>query len=417
MQNKERSSKESIEQTLASAKKKSSFWKYLVFLVILLAIGAFFFLQPNEGKNQIGYKTVNPEKKDLISTVSATGNLEPTNSIDIGIEVSGTMEEVLVNYNDEVHKGEVLARLETTKLKSKVNSAKASLEVAQANLEQSLVSRSDAKRELDRVQKLFKSTGGNYPSRKEVDGAKVLYRKSQAAYKASLAQVNQAKASLKLSEDDLTKAVVISPIDGIVLDKAIEAGQSVVAAMSIPTLFTLAKDLKQMEVVVSVDEADVGQVKNGQKVNFTVDAYPNKRFEGVINQVRMNSQIVNGVVTYETVVTVDNSELLLRPGMTVSADITTKVVKDALLVPNAALRFTPTVKQEATKRSFVLFGPRGMKKKSDLSMSGKQLWVLEQGKAKAIEVDFGESDGLNTIVLSDAITTDMKVIISEENAQ
>ncbi|MCH9739285.1 MAG: efflux RND transporter periplasmic adaptor subunit [Epsilonproteobacteria bacterium] len=402
-----------IQQTLVEGQKKSSFWKYFLILLLILAAAVFLFLNQQEGKEELHYQTVKPERKDLITTVSATGNLEPTDSVEIGIEVSGTMQEVLVNYNDVVKKGQVLARLETTKLTSKVNSAKASLDVAQANLEESRVNRSDAKRELNRVENLFKSTNGNYPSRREVDAAKVTYQKSQAAYKASVAQVNQAKASLKSNEDDLAKAVVISPIDGIVLDKAIEAGQSVVAAMSIPTLFTLAKDLTQMEVVVSVDEADVGQVKKGQKVDFTVDAYPSKTFEGVINQVRMNSQIVNSVVTYETVVIVNNKEQLLRPGMTVSANITTKVIPNALMVPNAALRFSPPisdVKEEETE--FQLFGRPPIKKRSNGRLSEKELWVLEQGKAKAVEVEFGESDGMNTVILSDNITSSSDVIVN-----
>lgn len=404
---------QAIKDTLAKDQKKSSFWKYFLILFLLIGVGFFFFLNQKEQKTVVHYKTVHPERKDLVTTVSATGNLEPTNSINIGIEVSGTMEEVLVNYNDVVKKGQVLARLETTKLKSKVNSAKASLEVAEANLEESLVSQKDGKRELNRIEALFKSTKGNYPSRRELDIARVTYQKSQASYKASVAQVNQAKASLKSNEDDLAKAVVISPIDGIVLDKAIEAGQSVVAAMSIPTLFTIAKDLTKMEVVVSVDEADVGQVKKGQEVEFTVDAYPSKIFKGVINQVRMNSQIVNSVVTYETVVIADNKEQLLRPGMTVSANITTKVIPNALMIPNAALRFSPPV-VEVKEQTFQLFGRPPIKKRTNGRLSDNELWILQQGKAQRIEVDFGESDGVNTVILSNNITTDTDVIVNIE---
>ena len=407
---------EEIRKTLAAEKKKGSFWKYLILVLILLGVGIFLFLKSSEDKQVVQYKTINPAKKDLISIVSATGNLEPINSVDIGIEVSGTISEVLVNYNDVVKKGQILAKLDTTKLASKVSSAKASLQIAQANLAESLVAMQDAGNELDRVQKLFNSTGGNYPSRKEVDAAKTLYKMKQASHQAVLAQVEQAKAVLKTNEDDLKKAVVISPMNGIVLNKAVDVGQSIAASMSIPTLFTLAEDLTQMEVVVSVDEADVGEVKKGQKVSFTVDAYPSKTFEGVINQVRMNSQIVNNVVTYETVVTVENKEQLLRPGMTVSADITTRVSKDVLMVPNVALRFYPPMIQEGEKKtSFILVGRPPRKKKRDLSMSGKQLWVLEDGKAKALEVMFGESDGINTVVLSDNITTDTQVIVGMED--
>ena len=272
----------------------------------------------------------------------------------------------------------------------------------------------DALYELNRVQGLFKSTNGNYPPKKEIDKAKVLYQKSKATYQALLAKVTQSEAGLKSDADDLKKAVVISPMDGVVLDKLVEVGQSVVASMQIPTLFTLAEDLKKMEVVVSVDEADVGAVKKGQKVIFTVDAYPLKTFEGVIKQVRMNSQIVNNVVTYETVVSVENEELLLRPGMTVSADITTKTFKDQILVSNVALRFSPPKVKEKKSRGFISFGPPPIKEKIDLSPNTKQLWILKSGKAKAVPVKFGASDGVNTIVFSEAITIDTDIILSIE---
>lgn len=403
-----------IEKTLAKDKKSRSFWKYFLLLFIILIAGAIWFMSNSPQTQGIEYQTVKPERKDLINTVSATGNLEPTNSIDIGIEVSGTIEEVLVNYNDHVTRGQILAKLETTKLSSQVNNAKASLEVAKASLEESRISRSDAKRELDRVQKLYQSTGGNYPARKEIDAAKILHQKAQATYKAALAQVEQAQASLKSNEDDLNKAVVISPIDGIVLDKAVEVGQSVVATMTIPTLFTLAKDLTAMQVILSVDEADVGEIKEKQQVNFTVDAYPNKNFTGIIQQVRMNSQIVNNVVTYETVVLVDNSEQLLRPGMTVSADITTKVIANTLTVPNSALRFVPPTPTEATGRKMIFFGPPDKRPQTDLSMSGKQLWILENNLPKAVPVEFGESDGIQTAIKSKQITTDTLVIIGQK---
>ncbi len=403
---------DNIEDTLGVGKSKKSLFRYWWWLIIILGIGFAVFFTMTQSEPIVKYKTVHPQQKDLISTVSATGNLEPTNRVDIGIEVSGTISEVLVDYNDVVKKGQVLARLDTIKLESKVNSAKASLQGAEANLQESKLSMNNAKSELNRVERLFKSTGGNYPSRKEIDTARVLYEKSKASSQALMAQVEQASAVLKSNEDDLKKAVVISPIDGIVLDKLIETGQSVVASMQVPTLFTLAEDLKKMEVVVSVDEADVGSVKKGQSVSFTVDAYPNKIFQGVIEQVRMNSQIVNNVVTYQTVVTVDNAELLLRPGMTVSADITTKVIKNALQVPNSALRFTPPVVEVKENKGFNLFGRPSRKPKTPINVNDSQLWILEKKEATPINVEFGESDGVNTVVLSDNLTTKTEVILS-----
>ena len=402
---------EDIEKTLASQNEKKSFTKWLLWIVIFFIIGSVFYLFVlDKDEKTTTYSTVFPLKKDLVVSVSATGNLEPTNSVDVGIEVSGTILEIYVDYNDIVKKGQLLAKLDTTKLVSQVDSTKAALSVANANLLESKINVKDAKRELQRVQELYKETDGNYPSTKEIDGALITYEKSKAVHEALKAQKAQAEAFLKSNEEDLKKAVVTSPIDGIVLNKVVEVGQTLVASMQIPTLFTLAEDLKNMEVIVSVDEADVGQVNKGQLVEFSVDAYPDKIFKGVIKQVRMNSTMVNNVVTYETVVTVDNSDLLLRPGMTVTADITTKVVKDALLVPNAALRFSPPLKEKEKNKEFRLFGPPDIKEKNDLSIHSKKLWILKDTNAVLMIIELGDSDGINSVIKSKNISIDDKII-------
>lgn len=400
-----------IQKTLDAHKGASKFkkWLYIFLIVIVVAFVVYFSFFTNT-KKVVAYNTVSPMKKDLVVTVSATGNLEPTNSVTVGIEVSGTILDVYVDYNDVVKKGQILAKLDTTKLESQVNSAKAALSIAKANLTTSKIDIKDAKRELDRLQELYKATDGNYPSTKEIDAVVIAYDKSKASYKAILAQMEQAQANLESKQEDLKKAVVVSPINGVVLDKAIEVGQSVVSSMQIPTLFTLAEDLKNMEVIVSVDEADVGDVKKNQKVSFSVDAYPNKTFEGIIKKVRMNSVIVNNVVTYETVVSVENEDLLLRPGMTVSADITTKVVKDAMLVPNAALRFAPPKVDSKKSKGFNLFkrGPR--KNREPLSLNSKKLWILKGERAIPLRVETGETDGVNRVIISDKLSLEDKVI-------
>lgn len=408
---------EDINDVLAQEGTKKGLFKrfwWLVLLIIIVLVTLYPFI--NKSEEKINYKVIAPQTENLIITVSATGNIEPTNSVDIGIEVSGTISEVYVDYNEIVKKGQVLARLDTTKLLSQVHSAKASLGIVDANIAESKINIKNAKRELKRVQELYKQTNGNYPSLKDVDSATFSYEKSLASHKALLAQREQAQALLKSNENDLEKAVVISPIDGIVLDKLIDVGQSVVSVMQMPTLFKLAQDLQKMEVVVSVDEADVGNVKNGQKVLFTVDAYPSKTFAGIIKQVRMNSQIVNNVVTYETVVTVDNKQLLLRPGMTVSADITTKVIQDSIHVANSALRFSPPKISKKKSNKFILFRAPEIKEKVDFSKESKKLWILEGDIAKQIPVELGDSNGVSTVILSKNITLHTKVIVGiEEN--
>lgn len=386
---------ESIEKTLGltpGKKKRSRLWYILPALLLVAGAAGWFFLS-GSGNKKVSYETGKVSRQELVVTVSATGNLEPTNTVDVGIEVSGTISEVYADYNQRVKKGEVLARLDTTKLAAQVTNSRSALLVAKANLSESRVGLDDAKNELDRATKMYKSSGGNYPSDKEMDALRYAHNRAKAAYDAAVARVAQAEALLKSDEDNLKKAVVTSPFDGIVLDRKIEPGQTVAAALQTPVLFTLAEDLAKMEVVVSVDEADVGQVKEGQKVTFTVDAFPDKAFNGEIAQVRLNSVIVSGVVTYETVVVVDNSELLLRPGMTASAEIITRVIPDALVVPNAALRFVPRGEAAGTP--------------------GKGIWTMdEKGKPKQLEVEAGETDGIVTAVSGEGITEGMRVILN-----
>jgi HlyD family secretion protein len=398
-----------IQETLNKYKSTNSFKKYLFIILILLVLGASFyayFLSKN--KEVVHYNTTSATRGDLLVSVSATGNLEPTNKVDVGIEVSGTILNIYVDYNDKVKKGQILAKLDTTKLESQVNSTQAALNVAKANLLESQINIKDAQRELQRAQKLSELTKGKYPSSKDMDAALITYERSKAIYAGLVAKEAQAEALLESNQEDLKKAIVLSPIDGVVLNRAVEVGQSVVANMQIPILFTLAQDLKKMQVVVSVDEADVGEVKKGQEVTFSVDAYPNATFKGRIEQVRINSVVVNNVVTYETVVAVNNEDLRLLPGMTVSADITTKLIKDALLVPNAALRFSPPAKKEESK-GFSLF-KRVSSDTSDLSTHSKNLWVLRDNTAVPIAINLQESDGVHSVVSDTNLSLDDKII-------
>jgi HlyD family secretion protein len=362
-------------------------------------------------KQSVSYITQPAKRMDMVVTVSATGNLEPTNTVDVGIEVSGTIKDVLVDYNDPVRVGQVLARLDTVKLASKVKSSKAAYQAAKAVLAESEVSLADAENEYERLQRMFKATEGNFPSDKELDVARFAYQRAVAARKAALAQVEQAKASWQSDEDDLRKAVVVSPMNGIVLDRKVDPGQTVAASLQTPVLFTLAEDLTRMEVVVSVDEADVGSVAEGQEVTFTVDAYPQRTFEGKVTQVRLNSVIIDGVVTYEAVVAVDNTEGLLRPGMTATADIITRRVKDALMVPNAALRYRPLMKREA--RTIFSGPPRGSHEAAS-DGSEPAVWVLQEGEPVRVPVKTGDSDGVMRIILEGDLHPGDAVIVSEK---
>ncbi|MFT7860338.1 MAG: efflux RND transporter periplasmic adaptor subunit [Sulfurimonas sp.] len=384
----------SLEETIGVHKtRKSKLKRWLIWLGALIVVVAALWIKFTPEKKEQVYTTKDVKVRDLIIWVSATGNLEPTNTVDVGIEVSGTITDVYVDFNDHVKKGQLLAKIDTTKLESKVRNSKAALAVAKADLENTKVSLANAKTELDRANSLFKSTGGNYPSSKEMDAVKTTYELASASYSGKKALVIQAEANLQSNEDDLRKAVVRSPLEGVILDRSIDVGQSVVASMQVPVLFTIAEDLTKMELSVSVDEADIGQVKKGQSVTFTVDAYPKKTFSGVITKVQFNSEIVDGVVTYNALVAVDNSTLLLRPGMTATAQIKTQEFKNVLSIPNAALRYKPKNTTQKNKSEHV--------------------WILQNEKPKAVDVVLGESDGRYTIIKS-GLSKDAQVIIGSK---
>ncbi|MEA2029782.1 MAG: efflux RND transporter periplasmic adaptor subunit [Campylobacterota bacterium] len=405
-------SKEDILERLGSEASSQSFWRrhWAKFVVVfLIVVWSYFYSTIQESKVDERYNTTTLSKQDLVIKVSATGNIEPTNRVDVGIEVSGTIEEVLVDYNDKVKKNQTLAKLDTTKLLSQFNNSKASLAVAKANLQEANISISDTYHELQRMQRLYRSTRGNYPAQQRIDQAQIAYLKAQAIYGAYKAKVLQAKALLKANEDDLKKAVVVSPIDGIVLDRKIEVGQSVVANMQIPILFTLAQDLKKMQAIISVDEADIGKIKEKQSVEFSVDAYPKKIFDGLIRQIRLNGVKVDGVVTYEVVVDVNNSNLLLRPGMTVSADIITQKLSNQPTIPNSALRFSPTSNKANKNKGMFASKPKKTKKKKS---SEKSIWILQEGKPSKVVVEIGVSDGIFSVLKSKNIESNTPIIIS-----
>lgn len=389
--------------------KKSKKLKYFIWVAVAVAIaGLVWYFVFRDKKSEVEYITVPVAREDLVVTIQATGNLEPIQTVTVGIEVSGTLAEVLADYNDEVKKSQVLARLDTTKLEASLKSAKGSLSVAKASLNQQEVALEEAKRQKIRVDEMFASTNGAFPSQKEMDSATANYKQSLAQVASAKARLDQAEADFANAEENLKKAVVVSPIDGIVLLRAVEAGQTVVATMQTPTLFKLAEDLKKMQVVVAVDEADVGEVKEGQKATFTVATYPEKIFNGRVKQVRLGSEIVGGVVTYNTVIEVDNDDLMLRPGMTAQANIITKEKKGVLVVPNVAFRFTP-VAASSTATPRVAGVPSAMRTRSN-PQQGSRVYILENGEPKQIKTKRGDTDGMRSMVDAPELTEGVAVI-------
>ncbi|MCT7546778.1 efflux RND transporter periplasmic adaptor subunit [Aliarcobacter cryaerophilus] len=412
-----------LKEELNNYKDKKSSYKYIGLLIIIFVIAILIYIFfPKSDSQKVEYITSKVNSGDLMVVVSASGNIKPTNSVEIGIEVSGTIKEIFVDFNDEVKVGQVLAKIDTTKLEAQVESSRAALAIAKANQKESEVALKNKKLLYDRTKKMFDNSGGKYPSQNEFDDAKFAYESAIAVLEASKSKVAQASSNLKNDLQNLEKASVKSSIDGIVLNKEVEIGQTLAATMQAPKLFTLAKDLTNMDLVVSIDEADVADIKDNLDVTFTVDAYSNKEFKGKIKQVRLNPITTNGVVTYETVVSVDNSELLLKPGMTANAKIITKNIKDQILIPNSALRFVPKNSTEKTATKPASFGtPPNFRAQGSVTKDNKAkdgfatIYILESGKPKELKVKVLDSDSKQSSIFSETLNIGDEVIISQKS--
>ena len=418
-QNKEKNNPD-IETVLGFDKSASkSVWqrwgrKIIAGILILAGLGLYAILDTGGSNNAVHYITQPASRGDLTVMVTATGSVQPTNQVDISSELSGTIRKVLVDYNDKVKTGQVLAELDTDKLKALVASSRAKLAAASAKVKNAQATRTEMKiaHERKRLLALKKIS-----STHDLDTAKAAYERAIASVDSAKADVAAAAADLKLNETNLAKTCICSPIKGIVLKRDIEPGQTVASSLQAPVLFTIAEDLTQMEIQVDVDEADVGKVSKGQKANFTVDAYPNRQFGATIRELRFGSEVVQGVVTYKAVLTTDNSKLLLRPGMTATAEIVVFEVKDALSVANAALRFSPQVANKATdNRSFLqklLPGRRRFRRPSSKRTSGSRrtIWTIAEGKVKKIAVETGPTDGKRTQIIKGELKSGQAVIV------
>jgi HlyD family secretion protein len=396
-------------------------WKRLMWLgaivVVVVAVLVVLGRSTTGTSKPARFQTQEAQRGDMTVIVTATGTLQATNSVDVGSELSGTVKTVEADYNDRVKAGQVLVRLDTSKLEAQLTQSKAALESARAKVLQAQATVRETRNKLTQFQKVRELSDNKVPSQSEFDAAEAALERAKADEASARAAVSQAEAVLQANQTDLAKAVIVSPIKGIVIARSIEPGQTVAAAFTAPVLFTIAEDLTQMELQVNVDEADVGQVRQGQKATFTVDAYPNRTYDASITQVRYGSKTVDGVVTYLTVLKVDNSDLSLRPGMTATAEITVQKIEKAILVPAAALRFIPPV-QEEQKSSGGLLGallphPPAPSKSQNGASSGKKeqrLWALKDGRPTAIAVTIGPTNGTMVQILSGDVTPGMALI-------
>lgn len=385
----------------------------LAAVLVLLAAAVIWWLQP-AAPPTVQFVRAKIERGDLTVTVTATGTLQPVNQVDVGSELSGIVKSVEVDFNDRVRVGQALARLDTTKLTAQVLQAEAALRAAQARVREAEANEDEARRRLARSQELFEQS---FISEEALITARAAADRALATLQSARSSVDQARATLEVDRTNLAKAVIRSPIDGTVLARKVEPGQTVAATLQAPVLFTLAEDLARMELHVDVDEADVGEVRPGQAATFTVAAYPGRDFPSRVSDVRNAAKTVNGVVTYETVLTVDNEQLLLRPGMTGTANIVVNQVRDALLVPNAALRFAPPAAPARDDRSFVSrllpIPPRPQPTASPANRDRRQqrVWVLREGTPAAIPITIGASDGRMTVIMGVAVEPGLEILV------
>lgn len=417
-----------IEEFLGNGKKP--LWKrkivWIPALLIVLALIAWSVLGGEDAGPEYITEEVQTRSLDLL--VTATGNLRPTNQVEVGSEVSGRVDEVLVDVNDRVVRGQVLALINTDVIDDQITQQRANLNSARAAVEQARATMDVDVAQLERLREVYRLSDGRVPSQQEMAAAEGAVRRNRAGVAAAQANVVSAEASLSTALTNRDRAVIRSPVSGVVLVRQIEPGQTVAASFNTPTLFVLAEDLSRMQLRVKVDEADVGQVEAGQGATFTVDAYPGREFPATVERVDLASGNIattstdtasqgNAVVEYEARLTVNNSDGLLRPGMTATANIETENTAAQMVVPNGALRFTPPETQD-TGGVQLNGGPNeefGLEREEERATIGagsrQTVHVLDaDGELRAITVTTGLSDGRHTIVTSDELEPGMRVV-------
>ncbi|MCE7795479.1 efflux RND transporter periplasmic adaptor subunit [Sphingobium sufflavum] len=407
-----------------------------VVLLVLIALLARCFASPEDP----GFATVEVTRDHLVTTVSATGKLAPTNQVTVGSQISGLVVTVSVDVNDRVEKGQVLAQIDTEQLDGQIRQNEAQVNANRASVGQAQATVAEAQAQLARLEEVYRLSDGRVPSRTELQAGRANAQRAIATLRSAQASVAASQAALSQTKVQRARAQILSPVSGVVLARQVDPGQTVAASFNTPTLFVIAEDLTRMKLEVAIDEADVGSVKDGQAASFTVDAFPGKTFPARITRVDVGSNLsvsaasssssttttsstTGQVVSYAADLSVDNKALDLRPGMTATADIVTSDKKNVLLVPNAALRFTPQSGAGAAAgggiTSALSFGPprRGGGSKRSVTMErGAQqtVYVLgEDGKPAPVKIVTGDSDGSQTEVVSGDLKPGMKVITGQ----
>lgn len=367
--------------------------KYLIYGIALLAIFGIGYKMLNRSAGGTVYKTQKIENGDIMESITASGTINPLSTVSVGSQASGRIAEIYVDYNSVVKKGQLLALIDQENAKATVQQREAALEIAKAqvNVEENNIKY--YKKALNRISKLNAS---KYSTEKDLEAAERDYDNAVAQLTLEQAQVKQAQASLNSAQTELSYTEIKAPVDGIVISKAVEVGQTVAASFETPELFSVAEDLTKMQIEASVVEADIAKVKEGQKVRFTVDSYADDYFYGTVTQVRNEATTTSNVVTYTVVIGIDNTDMKLKPGMTANVEIITAEEKDVMLVPNQALRFYIDDSDNAKR-----YKDRGV-------------WIIKNGHPERVTVKIGVSDDDNTQILESTLKIGDEIIVSKE---
>jgi len=409
-------------------------WVLLALVVLAVVFGLWRYFGSSE---QAGFATQKVERGSLTVTVSATGKLAPTNQVQVGSELSGKITKVLVDVNDRVTAGQPLALIDPAVLDDQIEQGQAGVAAAQATVAQNQATLTEARAQLNRFEEVSRLSGGRVPAKTEMDNARAAVARAQATLRASQAQVTAQQAGLRSNVTQRNRAIIRSPVNGVVLARQVEPGQTVASSFNTPTLFVIAEDLSAMELEVAIDEADVGQVRDGQKASFVVDAFPGETFPAAIQRVDVGSNLSAQtststttsttsaqVVSYGATLSVANAEQKLRPGMTATAEIVTLQKNNVLLVPNAALRFTPTdanAPQAGGGMAGALVprrgrrGQGGAEKSATIARGARQTVYVKgaDGQPQALQVTTGDTNGQVTEVLSGDLKAGMEVITGQ----
>lgn len=354
-------------------------------IIALIIIGGIGF----SGAKQVKYKTKAIERCTITEVVEASGTINPVNTVSVGSTVSGLIKEIYVDYNDVVKKGQILAQIDPANFEATVQQNQAQINNARANLAKLQAIANYDQKQYVRYKNLYSK---NFVAKSELDEKLSTYQSDLAQINAAKAQISQYQATLKTALTNLGYTKIIAPVDGTVISREIDLGSPVAASFQAPELFTIAQDLTKMQIEVSVSEADIGRVEEGQDVTYTLDGYPDSTFTGKVTQVRLSPTTESNVVTYTVIVDVNNEDLKLKPGMTANVSIITDKSENVLCVPNMALKFTPDIN-----------GPK---------YKNQGIWILEKGKPKRVEIETGAYNDSSTEIISDKIQEGTDVIIS-----